>query len=276
MTDSIQEISDRYADDIAETCRLLDSWTIDPVPLPVHSKRGFMTLPIEIRDAIYSYAMEDEPRKLHIGGNPNILAFNLRPGALPPICLVSKSIWMEACLTYLRQTRIENSAPWSFAFRSWLLQFPHKDGFRAIRTLVIRRCKWKGDWLYNEDMSLLLDYTGLRTLSIDIQAYTVSQKARIPGNPWQCYRVSSREQLWEKLDFGGLFQLPRLRHLKVLCEGACRNCRGRGDPCPETEELFGVYIDVLREGFSQEGAEMLVDEVVSGEGDATYLISLRR
>jgi hypothetical protein len=99
------------------------------------------TLPLEVRDMIYTFTMEDFPTVLLIDDKnfpTDLYSYTLYPRTLPPVCFVNKQVWTEASLAYVRRTRFTfggcTDAECSFA-RFLRARYNKGAGLEAIRML---------------------------------------------------------------------------------------------------------------------------------------------
>lgn len=229
--------------EVEELCQLFAARSPHAGRRDGRPKTTFMTLPLEVREMIYAFAMDELPAHLILGivlpRKPTVSGFGkftLQPNALPNICFVSKQIWLEACLVYIRRTEFRLTC-WhpkdSLKLHAWLGQLPDKLGYMAVRKLTFDRAYGTSDMpplvlqSGRDNIGVLGPlYTGIQTLTLEIDvwglrnvayshAYAAHKecsfisgqgKERFKGSQTECMRTIIRSH-------------SRLEHLKVICKG---------------------------------------------------------
>jgi hypothetical protein len=224
-------------------------------------KVTFMTLPLEIREMIYTYAMQDLPKRLAVPSKQRIRKFTLSANVLPNVCFVSKTIWMEACVAYIRRTQFVLDAydrPWlEGGISPWLKQFPNNQGIKSVQMLACTHAYFRMSELFFTVLMRwnISAFSGLRSASISVRHIDVLSGDYTPtgGKPY----LPSLDESREKLTFPGLFQLTKLRYLKVICKG-CQHCvKMLG--LASHKCLFAAYLTLLHEGFARRGGAIDIE-----------------
>jgi hypothetical protein len=172
--------------------------------LAANNASTFLTLPLELRDMIYEYAMKELPKDCLVEEQPSRMK-SIPPflNKLPSIAFANQQTLTESALVYIRRSRfILNrgyTSHWQLLI--WLSQFPYSQGFTAIRELNYKR---EGPY---RDVPALLLFRGLRRISIGIALNDVMQGS----GPLQVNKIGERMQL------GPLFELHALK--EIVFEG---------------------------------------------------------
>jgi hypothetical protein len=101
-----------------------------------------LRLPRELRDEIIKYTFDDYNQEpLHFSQRHPVLERVVTPpiGALPPICIVSQQLYLEATPYFLiLVTPISFNHATTCWIRKWLATFPSELGYRSIQQLAFR------------------------------------------------------------------------------------------------------------------------------------------
>jgi hypothetical protein len=185
----------------------------------------FMELPRELRDIIYTLAMEDLPTRFTIRERKKLSKMVLYPHVLPSICFTTPAVREEVILAYIRRTRfvLESADHWRHEtpqkmLVDFLAQFPDNSGYKAIRMLsfhdyVISYASPFGGSLDLHRHGFITRFTGLRSLIVDVAARVcVGQDEN--GDDRLLLKA---EETKEKYHCSEELEAKTLRHFKVVC-----------------------------------------------------------
>lgn len=213
-----------------ELCQIVTAWSPHIDRRNARSNTTFMTLPLEIREVIYHFAMEGLPTQLSISEDKCMRGWTLYPNTLPNICFVSKQIWQEACLVFIRRTQFQ--FPYWYYGKNlslWLSQLPDHKGYKAVRTLYFDRneyCQFLPPLKRSSagDINLGPPYTGIRSLVFEASAEALVYRSRVPlrEHHFTLHSCQQRVEFMKSLyvtDTREIIQsLDSLKHVKIVCK----------------------------------------------------------
>ncbi|KAF2649900.1 hypothetical protein K491DRAFT_697713 [Lophiostoma macrostomum CBS 122681] len=219
-------------------------------------RRGFLELPRELRDMIYTYAMTELPTRVLLSEHTRLSEWAFLPQTLPNVSFVSKQFREESILAWLRRTRIVVGGHSYAQYRlgkdlKRFLSFnlPHQDhGLNAIRMLSF--LGFEGG---ENAHDLILCCPGLRSLILTVRS-SLYVKSRFPVPT-----LYTPQELADELNSEPLFKLTSLKHLMISLEVVhCVN----PDCCDWTwQQLKEPLRQHLQEGFDKRGGEMKLEIV---------------
>jgi hypothetical protein len=243
--------------------------------LPAHTaslagKAQLLTLPLELREKIYTLAMEDLPTDIMITAPKysRELAREHRelfwsPNRLPGICYASKYTWNETRLVYIRRIRfVTDGLDGVLELCSWLREFEYNQGFKAIRMLGVT-----GEALAstNETWDLLCSCSGLRSLHIRIDDGDVYSKYR--GLWHNCEEIEGVTGPRNRDDSSAF---TKLETVKIFCK------THYGFPINYTklQQFFRDYVSWMREKFSLGDRDVEFEFEGKDKRGARYVVNL--
>ena len=229
--------------------------------------KRFLDLPRELRDAIYTFAMEGLPTRTNLHNGVKISPRVLYPNLLPNICFTSKQVRVEATLAYIRRTRFviqpdDYAYPVFSEMSGFLSQFPDETGFGAIRMLyyagtMVRYLTGFSD--SGTPDGFLTRCTGLRSLIMEVNADMCSdmdyskEKRDLIASLWTDTRIRARTGI------ASLCTLGNLRHLKIVGIKYALVQKALGLNVPD--DIFAKFMNILWDGFAARKANIKLEFV---------------
>ncbi|KAL1592255.1 hypothetical protein SLS60_011332 [Paraconiothyrium brasiliense] len=204
------------------------------------SPQGFMSLPLELREKIWTYAMRDLPSRFIIDEDVYIDQVVFQPDTLLPFTFICRTLKTEIILTWIRRTRFIFSSS-AHRLHDKLIRFleQFEDGLLSVRMIGYHRDSWcRIRTPFEENIFKSIKVSG-HLVKADFRsspAYLVSrcpgitsivvtaQRLRYLSFPpsTQVERKSiplTKENLRDYWCFDGLFDMQKLRHFYISCVG---------------------------------------------------------
>jgi hypothetical protein len=159
----------------------------ESTPSPTQTK-GLFRLPLEIREKIYAYAMDELPHELILApGSRRPNEVSPFPAVLPSICFLSRTIYYESLSVFIRLRKFSLcSGLAAYCLFQLLDRLPHDNGFRAVRSIYMSPMARK--FRVSDAIRLLSSCTGLQNLVIAVDAS-------------DCLTVEGVEECQDTVDF---------------------------------------------------------------------------
>jgi hypothetical protein len=207
-------------------------------------RSAFLGLPLELRDIIYEYTMDDLPTFFVLDGYSIRFGGALTcVGRLPSISFANRQTLWESTLVYLRRTQFV-LMDYSTSFIHWeflryLLQFPSRKAIDAVRRLSYHCRHRKGIWS-------LMAFRGLKFLSIGFD---------LPKEAFAMDLECAKAKDWFRAQqlFWPIYELPLLKELWVRC-----NTRNEDTPKEVRRRAYTLLFKVVCEGFEERSRKVKI------------------
>ncbi|KAF2648424.1 hypothetical protein K491DRAFT_684724 [Lophiostoma macrostomum CBS 122681] len=233
---------------------------------PVHHHQhpaSLMGLPLELREMIYGYAMEDVDKVFVLEDYYKETSPFFFPKTLPSVSYVCKQALHESVLVWIRGRTFNINGPISLpedAFTRYMMRCYNNEAFGAIKYLILSGhtdlfplSRHLNLWCLSD---LIAASTSLRGLSLSVDHRFVAKydrRARMLTR-----RLTIDEILEKNPGLQEIVNCPKLQRLILLCEVfsfplglACTN-----------EELYSPLVTWLRSKFKEGGAYVEVQTLM--------------
>lgn len=246
-------------------------------PAAANTSILFPSLPVELREIIYSYALADHPRTITISAADAVYGSPLQhPYYLPKLCRVNEAMRIDVGLWFLRTTEFGVLyAQHIVYFARFLSSFPDKSGFASIRRLDFqlfgRKIPQVVDGVrerntYIEFMKLC---TGLTQVRIKFEMWYLPSRRCTPSywgtttwNP-EIFTVDGLVEMYRLAD---LFDIPQLT--KIVVEVWPKKLRhmsqSRRHLTPDPWPVMEKVVEWLMVGWEERARKVGVELVESG------------
>jgi hypothetical protein len=224
----------------------------------------------EVRDSIYTLAMEHLPTRFSFEYGMQLNALTLYPQTLLLLCFTNRQTYNEGVHTWLRRTSFVLSDDTERS-QEPLLRFIHRfsAGYKSIRMLTFKNAI-QFDYghhmpysVYKNIVGIYWNCPGLRKLTLETKTRFVLNQIVIAGG-YSRYETLSNDELYAAWDFQPLSLLPSLRYFELRIDGDPYHFdESRGGVDRET--LIDSYRTMFVEKFRKDGRSTEI--VVSVHGD---------
>lgn len=105
--------------------------------------QSLMKVPIEVRQKIWTYAMQDLPARFKVAPGTNLSMLVFYPGTLPSFTFLNHKFVVEIVLAWVCRTRFMFAGPYPTLHKlvKFLDQFD--EGLRALRMIGVFKLPWE-------------------------------------------------------------------------------------------------------------------------------------
>jgi len=229
-----------------------------------------LKLPREVRDSIYTMAMEYLPTRFSFEYGMRLNALTFYPQTLPLVCFTSKQLYDEGVHAWFQRTRFvlpDDTEKSQEPFLRFIYRF--SAGYKSIRMLTFKNTIQFGYGhrmpysIYKNIVGICWNCPGLQKLTLETRSRFVLNQIVMAGG-YSRYEILSKDDLYTAWDFRSLSLLPSLRYFELRIDGDPYHFdEGRGGVDRNT--LINSYRTMFVETFKEDGRSTEI--VVSVHGD---------